>query len=48
MPGAGETLGRWVVIINGNKMLRLRCAFYNDTFDEVFARYKRLNSAKNG
>jgi len=23
-------------------MLRLRCAFYNETFDEVFARYKRL------
>ena len=40
--------GAWWYIINGNKMLRLRCAFYNDTFDEVFARYKRLNSAKNG
>jgi hypothetical protein len=39
--------GAWWYIINGNKMLRLRCAFYNDTFDEVFARYKRLNSAKN-
>jgi hypothetical protein len=23
-------------------MLRLRCAFYNETFDEVFARYKRV------
>jgi hypothetical protein len=40
--------GAWWYIINGNKMLRLRCAFYNDTFDEVFARYKRLNSTKNG
>jgi hypothetical protein len=26
-------------------MLRLRCAFYNDTFDEVFARYKRLRTS---
>jgi hypothetical protein len=40
--------GAWWYIINGNKMLRLRCAFYNNTFDEVFARYKRLNSTKNG
>jgi hypothetical protein len=40
--------GAWWYVINGNKMLRLRCAFYNDTFDEVFARYKRLSSAKNG
>jgi hypothetical protein len=39
--------GAWWYIIKGNKMLRLRCAFYNDPFDEVFARYKRLNSAKN-
>jgi hypothetical protein len=36
--------GAWGYVINGNKMLRLPCAFYNDTFDEVFARYKRLNS----
>jgi hypothetical protein len=34
--------GAWWYVINGNKMLRLRCAFYNETFDEVFARYKRL------
>lgn len=34
--------GAWWYTINGNKMLRLRCAFYNETFDEVFARYKRL------
>lgn len=33
--------GAWWYQINGNKMLRLRCAFYNQTFDEVFARYKR-------
>jgi Uncharacterised protein family (UPF0236) len=36
--------GAWWYAINGNKMLRLRCAFYNETFDEVFARYKRLKS----
>ena len=34
--------GAWWYTINGNQMLRLRCAFYNETFDEVFARYKRL------
>lgn len=34
--------GAWWYQINGNKMLRLRCAFYNETFDEVFARYKRM------
>jgi len=34
--------GAWWYVVNGNKMLRLRCAFYNETFDEVFARYKRL------
>ena len=34
--------GAWWYVINGNEMLRLRCAFYNETFDEVFARYKRL------
>ncbi len=40
--------GAWWYLINGNKMLRLRCALYNETFDEVFARYKRLKSAKKG
>jgi hypothetical protein len=34
--------GAWWYVLNGNNMLRLRCAFYNETFDEVFARYKRL------
>ena len=34
--------GAWWYVLNGNTMLRLRCAFYNETFDEVFARYKRL------
>lgn len=40
--------GAWWYQINGNRMLRLRCAFYNETFDEVFARYKRLKSARKG
>lgn len=40
--------GAWWYQINGNRMLRLRCAFYNETFDQVFARYKRLKSAKKG
>ena len=31
--------------INGNRMLRLRCSMYNSTFDEVFARYKRIQVA---
>jgi hypothetical protein len=33
--------GAWWYVINGNAMLRLRCASYNGTFDEVFAKYKR-------
>jgi hypothetical protein len=37
--------GAWWYVINGNTMLRLRCAFYNETFDEVFARYKRLRKS---
>src|SRR5215475_152471 len=39
--------GAWWYVINGNEMLRLRCAFYNETFDQVFARYKRLKRSKN-
>jgi len=34
--------GAWWYKLNGNKILRIRCAYYNGTFDEVFARYKRL------
>jgi hypothetical protein len=37
--------GAWWYVINGNTMLRLRCASYNETFDEVFARYKRLRKS---
>lgn len=33
--------GAWWYKINGNKVLRIRCANYNGTFDEVFAKYKR-------
>lgn len=33
--------GAWWYQINGNKVLRIRCAYYNGTFDEVFAKYKR-------
>jgi protein-arginine kinase activator protein McsA len=35
--------GAWWYQINGNKMLLLRCAFCNDTFDQLFARYKLIN-----
>jgi hypothetical protein len=37
--------GAWWSVLKGNTMLRLRCAFYNETFDEVFARYKRLRTS---
>ena len=33
--------GAWWYEINGNAMLRLRCAVYNGTFDQVFAKYKQ-------
>ena len=33
--------GAWWYVINGNAMLRLRCAVYNGTFDDVFNHYKR-------
>jgi len=35
--------GAWWYIINGNAMLRLRCAIYNGTFDAVFSHYKSTN-----
>ena len=31
--------GAWWVVENGNNMLRLRCAIYNGTFDQVFRKY---------
>lgn len=41
--------GAWWYVINGNDMLRLGCAMYNETFDDVFKRYKELGrqAAKN-
>jgi hypothetical protein len=35
--------GAWWYVINGNDMLRLRCAIHNGTFDEVFRKYKALH-----
>jgi Uncharacterised protein family (UPF0236) len=38
--------GAWWYEINSNQMLALRCAKYNGTFDQVFARYQqRLRTA---
>ena len=37
--------GAWWYKINGNRMLRLRCAMYNGTFDQVFRQYKRVQVA---
>jgi hypothetical protein len=37
--------GAWWYTINGNAMLRLRCATYNGTFDTVFARYKAMQKS---
>jgi hypothetical protein len=33
--------GAWWYKINGNRMLKLRCAVYNGTFDEVFREYMK-------
>jgi hypothetical protein len=38
--------GAWWYVINGNDMLRLRCALYNATFDEVFKKYMALHRQK--
>jgi hypothetical protein len=38
--------GAWWYEINSNQMLALRCAKYNGTFDQVFARHQqRLRKA---
>lgn len=34
--------GAWWIKENGNQMLRLRCALYNDTFEKVFRNYVAL------
>ncbi len=33
--------GAWWYEVNSNQMLALRCAKYNGTLDQVFARYKQ-------
>lgn len=35
--------GAWWVKETGNEMLRIRCAIYNGTYDNVFERYKTAN-----
>lgn len=42
--------GAWWLEENGNTMLRLRCAIYNDTFDTVLTSYinKKRLTCKNG
>jgi hypothetical protein len=37
--------GAWWVIEKGNGMLRLRCALYNGTFDQVFEKYRRVGAS---
>jgi len=39
--------GAWWVKETGNAMLRIRCAIYNKTYDNVFERYKKAHMAKN-
>lgn len=33
--------GAWWYVANGNQILALRCAKYNETFDQVFERYRQ-------
>jgi hypothetical protein len=40
--------GAWWVIENGNGMLRLRCALYNGTFDQVLEKYIKADLADRG
>lgn len=35
--------GTWWVKETGNKMLRIRCAIYNGTYDKIFEKYKKAN-----
>jgi len=39
-----EMGGEWWVKETGNEMLRIRCAVYNDSYDIVFERYKKITS----
>ena len=38
--------GAWWLEANGNAMLRIRCAIYNGTFDQIFADYIAAHGAK--
>jgi hypothetical protein len=38
--------GAWWLEANGNAMLRIRCALYNGTFDQIFADYIATHGAK--
>ena len=38
--------GAWWLEANGNAMLRIRCAVYNGTFDQIFADYMASHGAK--
>ena len=38
--------GAWWLKTNGNKMLALRCALVNETFDEIFSKYVTQKKAK--
>jgi len=40
--------GAWWVKVNGNSMLRIRCAVYNGTYDDVFKRYTEASLPKLG
>jgi len=35
--------GAWWYIKNANKILRIRCAFFNNSFDKLFKSYKKNN-----
>jgi hypothetical protein len=38
--------GAWWVKVTGNSMLRIRCAIYNGTYDEVFQHYEQASLSK--
>jgi hypothetical protein len=38
--------GSWWIKENGNAMLRIRCAIYNETFDHAFDRYKEAELSR--
>jgi hypothetical protein len=40
--------GAWWYVTNANQMLALRCAKYNGTFDQVFARYRQRIQDQSG